>query len=89
MTDLEFYQKALSCQSWLVNKISESKDYAKYWSDGFCLESIRKAIESYYSNDFVKEVFTLSNLTKERAKTLRFNKWSDEEPTKVKLVLDI
>ena len=80
MTDLEFYQKALSCQSWLVNRISESKAYAKHWSDEFCLGDIRKAIERYYSDNFVKEVFTLDNLTKERAKALRFGKWSDEQP---------
>lgn len=80
MTDLEFYQKALSCQSWLVNRISESKAYAKNWSDEFCLKDIRRAIERYYSDDFVKEVFTLDNLTKERAKALRFGEWSDEQP---------
>ena len=80
MTDLEFYQKALSCQSWLVNRISESKAYAEHWSNGFCLEDIRKAIERYYSDDSVKEVFTLNNLTKERANALRFSKWSDEQP---------
>lgn len=80
MTDLEFYQKALSCQSWLVNRISESKAYAKHWSDEFCLEDIRKAIERYYSDNSVKEVFTLDNLTKERAKALRFGEWSDEQP---------
>lgn len=80
MTDLEFYQKALSCQSWLVNRISESKAYAKHWSDEFCLEDIRKAIERYYSDNYVKEVFKLDNLTKERAEALRFGKWSDEHP---------
>ena len=80
MTDLEFYQKALSCQSWLVNRISESKAYAKNWSDEFCLKDIRKAIERYYSDDFVKEVFTLDNLTKERAEALKFCLWSDEQP---------
>ena len=80
MTDLEFYQKALSCQSWLVNRISESKAYAKHWSDEFCLRDIRKAIEKYYSDNSVKEVFTLDNLTKERAKALRFGEWSDEQP---------
>lgn len=80
MTDLEFYQKALSCQSWLVNRISESKAYAKSWSDEFCLEDIRKAIERYYSDNSVKEVFTLDNLTKERAEALRFGKRSDEQP---------
>lgn len=80
MTDLEFYRNALACQSWLVNRISESKAYAKNWSDEFCLEDIRKAIERYYSDDYVKEVFKLDNLTKERAKALRFGKWSDEQP---------
>ena len=80
MTDLEFYQKALSCQSWLVNRISESKAYDKNWSDEFCLRDIRKAIEKYYSDDYVKGVFTLDNLTKERAKVLRFGEWSDEQP---------
>ena len=80
MTDLEFYQKALSCQSWLVNRISESKAYSKFWSDEFCLEDIRKAIERYYSDNSVKEVFILDNLTKERAKALRFGKWSNEQP---------
>lgn len=80
MTDLEFYQKALSCQSWLVNRISESKAYSKFWSDEFCLKDIRKAIERYYSDNYVKEVFTLDNLTKERAEALRFGKWSDEHP---------
>ena len=80
MTDLEFYQKALSCQSWLVNRISESKAYAKHWSDEFCLRDIRKAIEKYYSDNSVKEVFTLDNLTKERAKALRFGEWSGEQP---------
>ena len=80
MTDLEFYKKALSCQSWLVNRISESKAYAKHWSDEFCLEDIRKAIGKYYSDNYVKEVFTLDNLTKERAEALRFGQWSDEHP---------
>ena len=80
MTDSEFYQKALLCQSWLVNRISESKAYADSWSDEFCLKDIRKAIEKYYSEDYIKEVFTLDNLTKERAKVLRFAIWSDEHP---------
>ena len=80
MTDLEFYQKALSCQSWLVNRISETKVYAKHWGDEFCLKELRDATENYFTDDYVKEVFTLDNLTKERAKALRFGKWSDEQP---------
>ena len=35
--------------------------------------------ERYYSDDFVKKVFTLDNLTKERAKALRFGKWDEDE----------
>ena len=80
MTDLEFYQKALSCQSWLVNRISESKAYAKNWSNEFCLKDIREAIEKYYSDEYVKEIFKIDNLTKERAKALRFCQWDEENP---------
>lgn len=72
MTDLEFYQKALLCQSWLVNRISEIKAYGKHWSDEFCLKEIRDAMKKYFSDDYAKEVFTLDNLTRERAKALRF-----------------
>ena len=57
MTDLEFYQKALSFQSWLVNRISEIKAYGKHWSDEFCLKEIRNATEKYFTDDNVKEVF--------------------------------
>lgn len=81
MTDLEFYQKALLCQSWLVNRISEIKAYGKHWSDEFCLKEIRNATEKYFTDDYAKEVFTLENLTKERAKALRFGRWDkDEQP---------
>lgn len=78
MTDLEFYQHALGCQSWLVNRISESWAYRKHWSNDFSLKDIRKAIGIYYSDDYVKSIFTLDNLTKERAKFLRFRRWKDE-----------
>ena len=79
MTDLEFYQKALLCQSWLVNRMSEIKAYGKHGSDEFCLKEIRDATEKYFSNDYVKEVFTLDNLTRERAKALRFGRWDEDE----------
>ena len=68
MTDLEFYQKALTYQSWLVNRISEIKAYGKHWSDEFCLKEIRDALKKYFSDDYAKEVFALDNLTRERAK---------------------
>ena len=81
MTDLEFYQKALTCQSWLVNRISEIKAYGKHWIDEFCLKEFRDVTEKYFTDDYVKEVFTLDNLTKERAKALRFCQWDkDKQP---------
>ena len=81
MTDLEFYQKALSFQSWFVNRISEIKAYGKHWSDEFCLKEIRNATEKYFTDEHVKEVFTLDNLTRERAEALRFCQWDkDEQP---------
>ena len=81
MTDLEFYQKALSFQSWFVNRISEIKAYGKHWSDEFCLKELRNATEKYFTDDYAKELFTLDNLTKERAKSLRFCQWDkDEQP---------
>ena len=81
MTDLEFYQKALLCQSWLVNRISEIKAYEKHWSDEFCLKEIRNATEKYFTDDYAKEVFALENLTRERAEALRFGQWDiDEQP---------
>ena len=79
MTDLEFYQKALSLQSWFVNRISEIKAYGKHWSDELCLKEIRDATENYFSDDYVKEVFALDNLTRERAKHLRFGRWDEDE----------
>ena len=80
MTDFEFYQKALSCQSRLMNRLSESRAYGKYWGDSFCLKEMRKAIEEFYSDDQAREVFTLENLTKQRAQTLGFKKASEDKP---------
>ena len=61
-------------------RISESKAYSEIWSDEFCLADIRKAIERYYSDDYIKGVFALENLSKERAEALRFCQWSEEHP---------
>ena len=79
MTDLEFYQKALSFQSWFVNRISEIKAYGKHWSDEFCLKELRNATEKYFTDEHAKEVFSLDNLTRERAKHLRFGRWDEDE----------
>ena len=80
MTDSEFYKKILSCQSWLINRISENEIYYKHWSDKFYLKKIRDTSKIYFTDDYIKEVFKLDNLTKERVKVLRFGKWSSEQP---------
>lgn len=47
MTDLEFYQKALMFQSYLVGKIAQTETYKSNWSDIFCLKEIREAFQKY------------------------------------------
>lgn len=78
MTDLEFYKKALMFQSFLANKVAEIKTYGSHWSDSFCVNQIKEDAERYFSNEEVKGLFSIDNLTVERAKALRFGKWDDE-----------
>lgn len=80
MTDLEFYKKALMFQSYLANSMAEIKAYGSHWSDKLCLQEIKDSIEKYYTNEEVKSLFSIENLTVERAKALRFGKWDDEQP---------
>lgn len=78
-TELEFYREALLYQSFFVNRISAIKPYGHLlWSDEYCLDYIRKCIDDYYSDKRIKEVFSVSNLTKERAKALHFFKWDKD-----------
>ena len=80
MTDLEFYQKALVYQSYLANRIAEIKAYGSDWGDGFCVDEIKKTSIKFYSNEEIKNLFSIDNLTVERAKALRFSQWSDDNP---------
>ena len=77
-TELEFYREALLYQSFFVNRISVIKHYGHLWSDEYCLNYIRKCIDDYYSDKHIKEVFSISNLTKERAEALHFFKWDKD-----------
>ena len=61
-----------------VNRISVIKHYGHLWSDEYCLNYIRKCIDDYYSDKHIKEVFSISNLTKERAEALHFFKWDKD-----------
>ena len=80
MPDLEFYQKALNFQSWLVNRLSEVKAYGSNWGENFYMKEIKNAINKFYSDNSVRELFSLSNLTKDRVEFLRFQRWNDTNP---------
>ena len=71
-TELEFYREALLYQSFFVNRISSIKTCGSYWTDEYCLDYIRKSIDDYFSDKHIKELFSISNLTKERAESLHF-----------------
>lgn len=77
-TELEFYQEALLYQSFFVNRISDIKHYGHLWTDEYRLDYIGKCIDDYYSDKHIKEVFSISNLTKERANSLHFFKWDKD-----------
>ena len=77
-TELEFYREALLYQSFFVNRISVIKAYGHLWNNEYCLDYIRKCNDEYYSDKHIKEVFSISNLTKERAEALHFFKWDKD-----------
>ena len=77
-TELGFYREALLYQSFFVNRISAIKTYGNRWNDDYCLDYIRKSIDDYYSDKHIKEVFSINNLTKERAKSLHFFEWDKD-----------
>lgn len=75
MTDLEFYQEALNYQSFLVNRVSKLKAYEK-----LSMKDLKECIDKYYGDELVRKLFSIENLTIERAKALRFLKWDEEKP---------
>ena len=77
-TELEFYKEALLYQSFFVNRISTIKTCRSYWTDEYRLEYIRKCIDDYYSDKHIKEIFSINNLTIERAKSLHFFEWDKD-----------
>ena len=77
-TELEFYREALLYQSFFVNRISAIKTYGNRWNDDYCLDYIRKCINDYYSDKHIKEIFSINNLTIERAKSLHFFEWDKD-----------
>ena len=81
MENLEFFQKALNYQSFIVNAVAEIKAYGGAWGNDFCVSQIKEKFDKYINDAKVKEFFDLKNLTMERAKVLRFQRWSEDMPT--------
>lgn len=79
MTDLEFYKKALIYQGYVINNIAQCKAYEDGWSNEFQLKAMREAFDDFVHDDEVKELFSIENLTKERATVLRFRYWDKDE----------
>ena len=79
MEDLEFYKKASGLQSFLANRMAEVKAYGVHWGANFCYKEMKEAMDNYYTNDDVKEVFNIGNLTRERAEALRFRLFDKEQ----------
>ena len=44
------------------------------------MKEIKNAINKFYSDNSVRELFSLSNLTKDRVEFLRFQRWNDTNP---------
>lgn len=80
MEDLEFFQKALNYQSFIVNAVAEIKAYGDAWGNDFCVSQIKEKFDKYINDDKVKEFFDLKNLTSERSKALRFQRWDEDMP---------
>ena len=78
MQDSEFYKKALELQCFLVNRMADVKAYHLEAND--CYESMKDAMNEYCSSNYVKEVFNIGNLTRERAEALRFRLFDKEHP---------
>lgn len=80
MENLEFFQTALMYQSFIVDAVAKIKAYGDAWGNDFCVYQIKAMFDRYINDDEVKEFFDLKNLTLERAKSLRFMRWSKDMP---------
>ena len=78
MTDLEFYKSALNYQSFIANVVAEIETY--HWDNAFKLEHIKDVFKKYINDEGVKKLFNIENLTIERAKVLRFQRWDEDMP---------
>lgn len=79
MSDKEFYKNALQVQCYLANKLAACKSFGKYWGEKYCIKELKEAMDKYLSDESVKEIFNIGNLTKERAEALRFQMFDEEQ----------
>lgn len=75
--DLEFYTQALHFQSYLVNRVAIIIDCK--WDNEFSMKELKEGFEKYRNDKDVKRIFDINNLTKERARALRFQYWDKEQ----------
>lgn len=79
MTDLDFYTKALRLQSWVLRQVAQIKAYNEHWGADYCKEKVMDCLDKFAESKDVKEVFSIENLTKERASAIGFGYWDKEE----------
>jgi len=76
MSDLEFYQKVMQYQQYLLTAAAEVATY--HWNGNFCKEQICSAFTNWSHNEDIKKLFDLSNLTRERALSIGFRMWNED-----------
>lgn len=79
MTDLDFYTKALRLQSWVLKQVAQIKAYNEHWDAEYCKKKVIEYFETFADCKDTKEVFSIENLTKERASAIGFGYWDKEE----------
>lgn len=67
----------MNCFTWYANRISETTTYSD-WSDAFARQEVREATQKFL--EALKRYIDFENLTEKKAKELRFQKWSKDNP---------
>ena len=76
INDIDWCKKAMYYLQWITGKSSELVTYDS-WSDAMCRRELREAFNGFYENENVRKIFSLENLTVERAKMIGFKQWND------------
>lgn len=66
-----------NCLTWLVNKVSETIIYN--WDNEFKIKENKEGFNKFYEE--LKKHIDFTKLTVEEARELRFQRWSEEQPS--------